>query len=363
MGAVATPQEGLMRVLPGLASLVLASSLPAQTVLFSEGFENGLANWNATGLWHVESAADPCAGLVLPFPEGSHCAYYGLPSLCNYDTGATNNGNLTLTTPIPIPANAVAPRLHCWTRHQTEGCTYLNNFDNFWIQVSADGGAHWTVVGSRCDDFGLPAPNDAWNPRGIPLDAYRGSSILLRFRFDTFDDVANIYLGAFVDKIEVRVEAGSTFCTDTCPCVGPFNNTAMGYGNMTGCGNSGRKQAELAAGGAPSVANDSVVLTASQLVSPTTVLFLQADGHDTGSFNGDGRLCLTGGTSRLAIRASSTGAVSLPGPGDPSLSTMGAVPLAGATRHYTAVYRDSADYWCTSATVNHTNGYAIVWTP
>ena len=69
-----------MRTLVLRALAVLAAALPAraQTVLFSEGFESGLSNWNATGFWHVESISDTCVSQVQPLPEGTHCAYYGI---------------------------------------------------------------------------------------------------------------------------------------------------------------------------------------------------------------------------------------------------------------------------------------------
>jgi hypothetical protein len=341
-----------------------AAALPAraQTVLFSEGFENGLANWSATGYWHLESDSDPCASQVAPFPEGNHCAYYGIASTCNYDDfpAPSNSGELTLLAPIALPAGAAAATLHCWTRHETEACGDSALFDLFNVEISTNGGASWTVVGSRC--YAKFGPDDEWSPRGIDLGAYLGQSLLLRFRFDTVDFFFNDYRGAFVDRIELRLEAGQPFCASTCPCEGPFNWPSIGYGGMTGCTNSRSRFGELAGGGTPSVANDSVVLTASELSTRSVALFLQSDGHNAGSFNGDGRFCLTGAPLHLAVRAAPLGSVSLPGPGDPPLSVLGAVPAAGGTRHYQVVYRDPAN-WCTSATFNHTNGYTITWTP
>jgi hypothetical protein len=280
--------------------------------------------------------------------------------VCNYDTGTANSGDLTLLAPIALPASGPAASLHCWTRHQTESCGPGNQFDLFDVQVSTDGGASWTDVGRRCD-LKIEAP-DVWSPRGIDLTPYLGQSILVRFHFDTVDDVFNDHRGAFVDKVELRLEAGQPFCTSICPCFGPFNDTGIGYGGMSGCTNSQSREGELAGGGTPSVANDTVMLTASELVSRSVALFLQSDGHGLGSFSGDGLYCLTGSPLKLAVRAAPLGAVSLPGPGDPPLSVLGAIPATGATRHYQVVYRDPTS-WCTDATLNHTDGYTITWTP
>lgn len=343
-----------------ICSVALALPAAAQTVLFSEGFENGSASWNATGLWHVEADGSVCGAQVAPFPEGNHCAYYGLAGLCNYDTGVTNSGALTLLAPIALPATGPAASLHCWTRHETEPCSPGNLYDIFDVQVSTNGGGSWTNVGRRC--IAKTEASDEWSARGIDLSPYLGQSILLRFLFDTTDDFDNGHRGAFVDRIEVRLEAGRPFCTSTCPCAGPFNNAVIGYGMMSGCTNSQTREGELAGGGAPSVSGDTVVLTASELSTRSVALFLQSDLHDNGAFNGDGRSCLTGSPLRLAARAAPLGSVSLPGSGDPPLSALGAVPSSGATRHYQVVYRDPAN-WCTNATFNHTNGYSITWTP
>jgi len=306
-----------------LCFVALAMPAAAQTVLFSDGFENGFASWSTTGLWHLEHAADSCGMQVAPFPEGQFCAYYGIDNVCNYDTGsAPNHGTLTLLAPIVLPLSAPAASLHCWTRHQTEPCDGGSEaFDLFNIELSIDGGANWTVVGKRCPAFSnSPWPPDQWEPRGIDLTPYRGQSILLRFRFDTIDNNGNFYRGAFVDKVEVRTEVGQPFCASSnlivpnfCPCAGPYNMVTIGYGNMSGCTNSSRHDGELAGEGTPLVSSDTVVLKASELGAATVAILLQSDLNFAGALSGDGLLCLTGGITRLAVHESINGTVSFPG--------------------------------------------------
>jgi len=103
-------------------AFLFALPASAQTVLFSDGFENGLANWSTTGLWHLVDTSDTCGALAAPFPEGTHCAYYGIPGACNFDTGVWNSGELTLLTPIVLPAAGPAVSLHCWTQQKSESC-------------------------------------------------------------------------------------------------------------------------------------------------------------------------------------------------------------------------------------------------
>jgi hypothetical protein len=344
-----------------LLTLALAAPAGAQTVLFSDSFENGLGNWNATGLWNLQSQADSCGSFVVPFPDGQFCAYYGIPGVCNYDTGtAPNSGSLTLNAPIQLPAGAPAASLHCWTRHMTEGCGPGNIYDIFNIEVSANGGGSWTALGLRCTGK-LEAPF-AWEPRGIDLTPYLGQAVLVRFRFDTVDPLHNDSLGAFVDKVEIRLEAGHAFCATTCPCVGPFNVPVIGYGGISGCTNSARGDGELAGGGTPSVSSDSLVLIASHLPPSSVAILYQSDTSSSGAFAGDGRFCLTGTRIPLQVLPSSNGAVAFPTPSSPPLSVLGNVPPTGGTRLYQVTYRDPALY-CTPSPFNQTNGYSIAWTP
>jgi hypothetical protein len=55
------------------------------------------------------------------------------------------------------------------------------------------------------------------------------------------------------------------------------------------------------------------------------------------------------------------GYVSYPVPGDPSLSVAGAAS-PGDVRTYQVQYRNAAAF-CTAATVNQTNGVAVIWAP
>ena len=346
-----------------LASAVFVSSARGQTILFADGFESGLSNWTATGFWNHETETDPCGSQKAPFPEGSACAYYGIDSACSYDTGAApSSGTLTLVTPVLLPSAGPHARLRCWSAHETEFCDpSAGYFDKFDIDVSVNGGASWTVVSTRC--YGKHGPPEDWEPRGADLTPYLGQSILVRFRFDTVDEMFNDFLGAFIDRVEIRQEVGTTFCTSTCPCHGPFNNVGiLGYGQVSGCTNSARKEGELAGRGMPSVATDDVVLTTSQLMPVTLAVLLQSSSSGAGVFRGDGRVCLTGTATRIAAYVTSGGEISFPQPSDPPLSVAGQVRPAGGTRYYQVAYRDTGAY-CTSSELNFTNGYAIVWAP
>ena len=77
----------------------------------------------------------------------------------------------------------------------------------------------------------------------------------------------------------------------------------------------------------------------------------------------DGLLCVAGSLLRFPVKIALNGNCSFGFgiPGDPLVSVVGAC-APSTTYYYQAIYRDTLAF-CTSATVNFTNGYAITWTP
>lgn len=142
-----------------------------------------------------------------------------------------------------------------------------------------------------------------------------------------------------------------------CPC-GPG---AFG----AGCPSSFEPQgARLDGLGTPSVTSDSVLLSASG-VGFSPVLFFQGTtlpAQGAGTVFGDGLLCASGVSLRLAILQSDFGVVAYPPPGDTPLSIRGLIPPTGGRRYYQVIYRDSAPF-CTPSGFNLTNGVLVSWAP
>lgn len=341
----------------------LSQGASAQTVLFSDSFENGLTNWSAGGFWHVQNDTDPCAYPVSPFPEGRKCAYYGIDATCNYETGFNaNSGDLVLATPIVLPTGFHRLSLHAWMLHQTEPCDPVAGyFDQSDVQVSTNGGGTWTTLARRC--FAKFSSPNFWNPRSIDLTPYAGQSVTIRFHFDTTDGFLNDTRGVFLDEVVIQGESGTTFCTNACPCGGPYNFIPLPEGLVSGCRNSTRAYGVLAGDGTASVSADSLVLRALELPADSVALLVQGSTFGSGGVNGEGWACLTGPLVRVAVRQASNGIVQFPAPSSPSLSVLGFVPGAGGTRHYQVRYRDNALNFCNSSNYNWTNGYSIAWTP
>ncbi len=159
--------------------------------------------------------------------------------------------------------------------------------------------------------------------------------------------------------------SGSPYCFGdgsgtACPC---GNSSAPGSG--TGCANSTGSGARLSGSGIPHVSADTLVLHAVGLPPNVLTVIFQGQANvagGAGSPYGDGLRCVQTGLRRIAARsASSGGALSYPGAGDPSVSVRGQVPTSGALRYYQITYRNQAGPCGTH--LNLTNGLAVAWAP
>ena len=190
-----------------LAALALTPSLHAQTTtLFSDGFDSGLAQWTATGLWHAAAESGNCSTQVAPFPSGGTAAAFNNDGIgqttCGFYTSLA--GNLTTTLPISIPADAVNARLRFMTYEETE-CGGPNcGWDERYVRVSTDGGANWTAV--MIGDY-----ESVWYERYVSLDAYVGMDVLIQFRFEPVDTLWNGFPGWFIDDVSVEIDSPFAF--------------------------------------------------------------------------------------------------------------------------------------------------------
>jgi hypothetical protein len=163
-------------------------------LLYIEDFESGFSNWTMDGLWNPENESDACGSLVAPFPSPSNDVYYGLDGVCDYDTGATNTGSLTMINPVSLPPSGdLALR---FTSYEETECGGDCSWDNRHVEISDNGGGSW-------DSLGEGNFEDSWYVWGTDLSAYLGQNVLLRFRFDSVDSIGNSYFGWMVDDIRI----------------------------------------------------------------------------------------------------------------------------------------------------------------
>jgi hypothetical protein len=178
---------------------------------------------------------------------------------------------------------------------------------------------------------------------------------------------------ASLNGFQVVPDVGSftSFCVPgsggvmTCQCGNP-------NGAGVGCANTGSSGASLAASGTPSLAADTVLLTASSMHSGSACIFLQGNALAAGvsTVFGAGIRCTGGSLKRLYTKSISGGVASAPSGADPSVSArsaaLGDTITPGSTRYYQTYYRDpnlvNPGGGCpTTATFNITSGQIVVW--
>jgi len=143
-----------------------------------------------------------------------------------------------------------------------------------------------------------------------------------------------------------------------CPC------TPGGPGQ--GCAHSSGSGSVLTTTGTPSISNDTLILQASSLPSPTVCLFTQGTGASNAGYGlvqADGLICIAGTIIRLGTKPGSGGGAAF-GSGigsDPLISVRGMVTSPG-TRFYQARYRNNVAF-CTPDTSNWTTAVRVVWAP
>jgi hypothetical protein len=146
-----------------------------------------------------------------------------------------------------------------------------------------------------------------------------------------------------------------------CPC----NNTSN-PGYERGCQHSGSNASRLLVGGVASVSADSVVLLGYNM-RPTTAVYIQGSNFvnlGLGDVYHDGLRCAGAPIVRLGSTLNAgNGSSTYPNAGNPTpISVRGAVS-PGQVKTYQIVFRDNPPGFCTSGTLNTTNGVSVVWGP
>ena len=167
-----------------------------------EDFESGAlaSGWSATGLWHVSSA---CSSGTPPNP--TQWAYYGNDGSCSFNTGGTNSGDLTSST-VSIPATASRATLRFSYIYNGEAGSPPFGYDNASVLLSVNGdpfvqAAELSTTGSQ----GL-----TWLTSEIDLSAYAGSTIAVRWNFNSADAWYNDVLGLQIDSVALTYQECQT---------------------------------------------------------------------------------------------------------------------------------------------------------
>jgi trimeric autotransporter adhesin len=153
---------------------------------------------STTALWHRTAA---CAAATSGHSQPM-ALYYGIDVQCDYDNGFTNSGAATLP---PISLAGVEPPIQLSFQYFLE-TELFDPLDAAAVGISVDGSPYEVVA--RNHPLGgavtLADPSEGWKQAVIDLSPHAGSTVELRFGFDTVDDAFNSFPGFYVDDVLVR---------------------------------------------------------------------------------------------------------------------------------------------------------------
>lgn len=163
-----------------------------------QGFviNNGPLPARVAGLWHLSTRRSAEAGHS---PTTSF--YFGSEATGNYNVGAT--AGTIISAPIALP-NIPGLGLAFNYVLRTEG---NGAFDVASVQVSNNGGATFTTIASSTSAASLPL-SATWRSASFSLAAFAGQTVLIRFSFDTVDNVSNAFEGWYVDDVQLTSPGG-----------------------------------------------------------------------------------------------------------------------------------------------------------
>ncbi len=181
---------GLVDAKAGLER-ILANPRPKETPIFTETFDDGVADaFTLTGLWRV---SDAC---VTAHSAPKYLGYHRADA-CNYQVVAPRTAGAATFT-VDLTGKDVA-NLRFHSRWEIEA-DQSGAYDVMRVQASTDGGASWTTLAQKDSRDGNLLN---WAPQRVSLASYVGSPVALRFHFDSVDDAFNAKPGWFLDNVTV----------------------------------------------------------------------------------------------------------------------------------------------------------------
>ena len=186
--------------------------------------DNGIrGTGDNAGLWHVCTRRGNEAG---------HSAlgsfYYGSETAGNYDMGAATAGSITSPS-VALPAGSPITLTFNYIL-QTESETA---WDTARVLVSKDGFATFTTIATRSTN--LPNVSE-WTKFTADLSSFAGTTVQIRFVFDTVDGVLNAYEGWYVDDVDVATSGQWNDYYSVMLTAG--NLVTLGLENQSGAGNT-----------------------------------------------------------------------------------------------------------------------------
>ncbi|MHC5000707.1 MAG: hypothetical protein ACYTE1_07830, partial [Planctomycetota bacterium] len=155
---------------------------------------------NGNGLWHLSTACN--ATLTGHTPVTA--LFYGLDDSCTYNNNRLVNQGVVTSPSINLEAYATGPiELEVKYFLETEGLPA--SYDLASIEISENGGLFTAIAHN--DSIAAPVtltdPSGGWVEILVDLSVYAGSSVQLRFGFNTVDRAVNDLAGFYIDDVTI----------------------------------------------------------------------------------------------------------------------------------------------------------------
>lgn len=152
-------------------------------------FDNGtLQGWTADGLWHLSDR-----GAL----SGSHLVRFAHPVSGTFALPVPATGQLVSPEITLSPTTTAMTFFYRQQGENGDGVTPFS-YDKMTVEISTDSGATWPMILAT-------TPERQGSYRGFPVDlsAYAGQTVMLRFNYNSGDNVSNEFFGVYLDSITI----------------------------------------------------------------------------------------------------------------------------------------------------------------
>jgi len=184
-----------------LFALVYSFKINSQTFLYSNTFSTSLGTASAVnssgGAWvFANSCSQSSAG---GHSALGHALYQG--SSCQFGNGSSAVSGDLVIPPVPIGALGGTLTFNYFILNECGSGTC--SYDVLWLAITnLSTNVTTTVLSSNASPGGL-SNTSQWTPISVNLAAYAGSTISIRFQFNSIDGIDNPYDGIYLDDINV----------------------------------------------------------------------------------------------------------------------------------------------------------------
>ncbi|MBD3255566.1 MAG: hypothetical protein GF383_10765 [Candidatus Lokiarchaeota archaeon] len=162
-------------------------------VIFSDNFDNGLANWRAiNGLWHFTSIFSPWPN---PCHSPNYAMWFGMESTGDFNTGRREYGDVISNSINLSDVNSAFLSFYHWMDKEHSG---YYDIGQVFISTNRIDWEEIYRVDYRCEP---------WEHINLNISKYCGNAnVYIRFRFDTRDYLYNYYRGWLIDDVEIYTD-------------------------------------------------------------------------------------------------------------------------------------------------------------